>query len=116
MKIIILALYLASSVCGISLVKAGSANPLSITLTGGIKISAGYITILGLLFYLFSFLLYTKLLTLYDLSYIVPMAMAISQVLILIIAFFFFKEEINLYKGIGILLMLAGVVFINIKK
>lgn len=108
--------YLLTSVCGISLIKAGASDPLSVSLSGrSVKISAGHITIWGLISYLTSFLIYTRLLTMYDLSYFVPTAMAISQVLILVVALVFFKEHINIYKAMGIALLLTGVIFLNIK-
>lgn len=117
MKSILFIVYMATSVCGISLIKAGEAQPLSVSFTNGsLRLSAGFVTIMGLLSYLVSFIVYTKLLTLYDLSYFVPVAMAISQVLILVIALVFFKEQITIYKTIGIALLLIGVIFLNVKK
>ena len=91
-------------------------NSLSIALKEGFTLKMGYLTALGFLLYLFSFLLWQKLLVTYDLSYIVPITTGIVQIIIILIGYFFFKENITLINLIGIILVIIGVVLISIKR
>lgn len=67
-------------------------NSLFLTFNGGVSFKIGFITLLGFLAYLFSFLLWQKLLVTFDLSYIVPITTGISQLLILLIGILFLKK------------------------
>ncbi len=91
-------------------------NSLSIALKEGFTLKMGYLTALGFLLYLFSFLLWQKLLVTYVLSYIVPITTGIVQIIIILIGYFFFKENITLINLIGIILVIIGVVLISIKR
>lgn len=116
MEIILFLIYLVLSIGGMLLVKFGVTHPLSIAIKNNlISVSAGYITTLGLICYIGSFLLWTKLVTLYDLSYFVPLATAITQVVVLLAAVILFKENFTLYKTIGVVLAVLGIIFMNMK-
>ena len=113
---ILFLIYVLLSISGMLLVKLGVAHPLNIIIKSNtFSVSAGFVTTLGLLLYIGSFLLWTKLVTLYDLSYFVPLATAITQVVVVILAIFIFKENFTLYKSIGVVLAIAGIIFMNIK-
>lgn len=71
--------------------------------------------ILALLFYLFSFILWTGIVVKNDLSYIVPFSSAIVNVFSVIIGIFIFHEPLNIYKGMGIVLAIIGVILMNYK-
>ena len=88
----------------------------ALTFKNGITFKMGYLTLAGFLLYLFSFLLWQRLLVNFDLSYIVPITTGISQIIILIAGYFLFKESIDLYKIIGVALIIIGVILITLKK
>lgn len=116
MEKILFIVYLCLSIGGMILVKIGVSNPLSIVLkSGNLSVSAGFVTITGLILYIGSFLIWTKLVTMYDLSYFVPLAAAITQVVVLILAVVFFKESITLLQFIGILFAVTGIILMNWK-
>lgn len=91
-------------------------NSLGLDLKNGLNFKIGYVTLLGLLAYICSFLLWQKLLTTFDLTYIVPITTGIVQLIILIIGIVFFKETLNIYSMIGALFVIIGVVLIAIGK
>ena len=115
MKYILIVIYIFLTTGGLFCMKSGG-NSLSIALKEGFTLKMGYLTALGFLLYLFSFLLWQKLLVTYDLSYIVPITTGIVQIIIILIGYFFFKENITLINLIGIILVIIGVVLISIKR
>lgn len=114
-KYIMSVLYILFSTCGIFLMKLGG-NSLSIDLKNGINFKMGYITLLGFLSYIVSFLLWQRLLTSFDLSYIVPITTGICQIIILLLGIVFFKEQINNIGLLGVILIIIGVVLLAFGK
>ena len=72
--------------------------------------------VLGFLLYIASFLLWQKLIATYDLSYIVPIATGIVQVVVLLGSYFLFKESMSFINVIGILMVIVGIVLISVKR
>jgi len=108
-------LYMLLSVSGIVLVKAG-AGATMLGFSGGIlQMRAGWQTIAGLCCYVASFLMLMGILGQYDLSYIVPLTTGIIQILILLAAVFFFRERISILNLVGIFVVIAGVILMNLK-
>lgn len=109
--------YLVFSISGITLMKIGAEAPLTVELANkALHISAGTTTLIGLLCYICSFLIYTRLIATYDITYLVPVASAIVQIVVVGIALVFFKEQLTLLKSIGLALTLVGVLLMNIKR
>lgn len=115
MKIVLTIIYICLTTLGIFLMKLGG-NSLSLTFRNGINFKIGFVTLLGFLSYLFSFLLWQRLVVNFDLSYIVPITTGITQIIILLLGILFFKEQINTVGVIGILLVILGVVLMTIGK
>lgn len=116
-NILLFPAYLVLSISGIVLMKLGADAPLSIGVANKVfSVSAGGFTLLGLLCYICSFLLYTRLIATNDISYLVPITSAITQVVTIAIALLFFREQITVYKAVGIALAVAGVVLMSIKR
>lgn len=115
MKYLLTVIYLIFTTGGIFLLKAGGQS-LSISLVKGIELRIGYITFLGFMCYIISFLLWQKLLVSYDLSYIVPLTTGVSQVIILAIGVIVFKESINWSSIIGVFLIISGVILLSVGK
>lgn len=115
MKLILTIIYICMTTTGIFLMKLGG-NSLSLTLQNGINFKMGYITLLGFLTYLISFLLWQKLLVTFDLSYIVPITTGISQIIILLLGVLFFKEQINWVGVVGVIITIIGITLIGFGK
>lgn len=111
MKYFLTLIYLFFTTSGIFLLKSGG-DSLKISFLNGIEFKMNYVTLLGFVCYLISFLLWQKLLVTYDLSYIVPLTTGISQIIILIVGALAFHEQINWMNILGVLLIGGGVLFI----
>ena len=114
MKYILIAIYILCTTGGLFCFKAGGAFEFS--LKNAISLKMSLLTFLGFCLYLCSFLLWQKLLATYDLSYIVPVTTGIVQIIVILLGYFFFKEQISLVNLIGIIMIIAGVVLLSIKK
>lgn len=115
MKLLLTILYICLTTTGIFLMKLGG-NSLSLTFNNGMTFKIGFITLLGFISYIFSFLLWQRLVVTFDLSYIVPITTGICQLLILLIGIIFFKESINWMGILGALLVIIGVVLMAFGK
>lgn len=115
MKYILTIIYMIFTTLGIALMKKGG-DSISVVFKDNFGIKIGYITLLGFLCYIISFLLWQKLLVKFDLSYIVPITTGIIQIIIVIIGIFLFKENINIYNIIGILVIIIGIALLSIKN
>ena len=72
--------------------------------------------ITGLTLYGISFILYTYLISKYDLGYIIPLTTALVYVIIFTASFIVFKESFTIIKVLGIALILVGLSLLNLKK
>lgn len=115
MKIILTIIYICFTTSGIFLMKMGG-NSLAISFKDGFSFKIGGITFLGFIAYLISFLLWQKLITSFDLSYIVPITTGIVQVIVLLIGLLFFKESINWVGLVGVIMIIIGIVLVAYGK
>lgn len=114
MKFILIAVYMLLSASGLILFKKGSQNGLSIILSqSGLNLKISYFSILGILSYGCSFLLYLFLVSKFNLSYIVPITTGLMYVVIFIASALVFKEKIDPIHLIGAIVVLFGVILIN---
>ena len=74
------------------------------------------LTFIGFFVYGLSFLLYTILLTRYELSFLNPVTIGITSILIFASAALVFGEAITLAKIAALLLIVGGVIIINVFK
>lgn len=115
MKIILICIYVILTLSGLVLMKKGG-NPGRIKKSKeDISVSMSPISGLGFVCYLCSFLLFTKIVVMFDLSYIMPIVTGIVQVMTLVIANIFFKEKIEKKSIIGASLVIIGIVIMNLK-
>lgn len=116
MKLLLVVIYLLFSVAGLALMKLGG-NTGTLGISHGIvDFNISWISLIGFACYLLSFLLYTKIVVIFDLSYITPISTGIMQILILVVSFLIFKEKITVQGLVGALIVIAGVVVMNWKK
>ena len=116
MKIVLVIMYLVLTVSGLVLMKLGG-NSGTITvankeLTFGISLISG----LGFLCYIASFLMYTKIIMMFDLSYIVPVTTGIAQILTLIASYVIFKDEMSIQSVSGAVIVIIGILIMNYKR
>lgn len=114
-KIVLIFMYIILTISGLILMKYGQ-NTGSIAIEqGSILFSINWISFLGLVSYILSFLLYTRIVVKFDLSFIIPVTAGIVQVLTLAFGILLFKESITLLPIIGVALVIIGIVLMNIK-
>lgn len=117
MQLPIFIVYIILSVSGVVLVKRGAEQPLSFGIgSGRFSLTFGYITLLGLLCYICSFLIYMSLVAKYDLSYIVPLSTGGIYLLTYVASVGIFHEKLNAPRIVGSIVILAGIVLVNWKE
>ena len=82
------------------------------TLTLGMSVISG----IGFICYLASFLLFTRIVVMFDLSYIFPICTGIVQVTTLIASAVVFKENISMQAAIGASIIIIGIIIMNWKQ
>ena len=114
-KVICIALYIFLYLSGLILMKLGVNTGEFVLNQGTITFSINVISLLGLVCYILSFLVFTSIVVKFDLSYIVPLTSGVVQVLTLISGFIIFKENISIKGIIGAILIITGIVIMNVK-
>jgi drug/metabolite transporter (DMT)-like permease len=113
---IIIALYVLTTSSALMLLKLGAKNGAPLQFANNKpQLNLNALVLSGVFLYGTSFLIYTYLVARYDLGYIIPLTTAFVYVLIFSASFFLLNESFTLTKIIGIVLILAGVVFLNLK-
>ena len=117
MRILMIILYLIFTVSGLILMKKGG-NAGKITLTAGeFGFTISWISALGFICYIISFLLFTRIIMIFEnVSYISPICNGIAQVMIMIASWLILKERLTGLSIGGAALVIIGVVIMNIKK
>jgi len=111
--IIMFTCYIILTVSGITFVKFGGLDKAVALFTlPVINFAVSWQTLVGILCYGFSFVLYIIIITKADLSFIIPISTAITYIALMVIAFTLFNESFNALKIIGCGLILIGVLFV----
>ena len=116
MQYVLILFYLILTVSGLVFMKLGG-NPGSLavkdgTMTFGLSIVSG----IGFICYLCSFILFTRIVTIFDLSYIFPIITGIVQILTLVASAIVFKEKMSVQAIIGAAIIIVGIILLNWKK
>lgn len=107
---VLFAIYVILTSGGLILFKLGSSN-LAMGIKGsGFFMNISLVSLLGLLCYLLSFFLWMFILSKNDVSYILPLGVAVTNVVILIGSHYVLGEAISRNAVIGIALIVIGVV------
>ena len=116
MKILMIILYLIFTVSGLILMKKGG-NAGKITVgSGELGFSISWISLLGFICYIISFLLFTRIIMMFEnVSYISPICNGIAQACIVIASIIFLKEKFSGATIGGAALIIAGVIVMNLK-
>lgn len=116
MKIILVAIYLILTVSGLVLMKLGGNSGTLVVANKELTFGINLISALGFLCYIISFFLYTKIIMMFDLSYIVPLTTGIAQILTLIASYMIFKDEMSIQSVSGAIIVIVGILIMNIKR
>lgn len=117
MNFIVLIIYAVLAVGGLTCFKLGSQNDLALQVTGSVlSIRISWLSLLGMLMYVCSFLVYLSLIAKSELSYITPVASAVVYILTMVVSFLVLHESFDLWKCLGIIFILCGVIMMNLKK
>lgn len=115
MRYVLIPIYLFFTTAGLTLMKlGGNTGSLSIK-DGNFMFGMSIVSAIGFICYIASFLLYTKIISLFDLSYIYPICASIVQILTLFVAAFLLKEKLTLQGIIGTIIIIIGIVVMNLK-
>ncbi len=115
MKIILVCVYLVLTISGLIFMKLGG-NPGTVSVRdGSINMAMNLLSGVGFVCYICSFLLFTRIVVMFDLSYIFPICTGIVQVVTLIASYYVFKEKISMYGILGASLIIIGLIIMNLK-
>lgn len=116
MQYAIIAIYVLFSVSGLVLFKLGSTETLTLNVSQTVlSLKISWLSILGLLLYVISFLIYMGMVSKNDLSYIFPIASGAVYLLTMLSSVLIFKESIQSMQILGSTFILVGLVLMNIK-
>jgi len=116
MKFLLVGIYLIFTTCGLIFMKLGG-NPGSFAFnTGTLSFSINWISAIGFVAYLISFLLFTRIVVMFDLSYIFPITTGIVQIITLIASKVVFKENLSVQGIIGASIIIIGIIIMNLPK
>ena len=113
--IILFFVYAALSASGLLLMKIGSEGASFGIIENVLKIDVSLPLILGMLCYLASFLLFIFIISKNNISYIYPISTGVLNVVTFVLGAVLLKEEISGFSVAGLVLIVAGVVFMNLK-
>ena len=112
---IVFAVYALISATGLFLIKTGADNTSMALSEGLFKMQLSPRLLAGFVLYLTSFVLSVYVMSRMKLSLFYPMGTGSILVLTCLFGFFFLKEQIGAWQLLGMALILAGVVAMNIK-
>ena len=106
--------YVLTTAGGLVLLKLGTSGAGFISIIDGkFALNSSALTIIGILLYGISFLLYIILISKYSLGYIVPLTTALVYSLVFLASYFVFKEGFTAVKLLAIVLIMGGVILLN---
>lgn len=114
---LLLLIYVAITTTALTLMKAGSSGGAPISIAGEkIVFNLNPVLVTAGVLYVTSFLLYTYLISKFNLSYIVTVGTGLVYIVIFIISFTVFKELFTFKKIIACVLIVVGIILMNIDK
>lgn len=116
MKVLLVIVYLILTISGLVLMKKGGNTGTIAVQNKEMTFGISIISALGLVCYVCSFLLYTKIVLMFNLSYITPICTGIVQVAVLIISHFTFNEHLSALNIIGASTVILGIILMNLPQ
>lgn len=116
MQFIIIGIYLLLTMSGLILMKLGGNTGKFAMVEGDINFGISAVSLFGFICYIGSFFLYTRMVVMFDLSYITPLCTGIVQILTLIASKVIFKENITIQGIVGASIIIIGLLIMNWKR
>ena len=116
LNIILVAIYAIFTVAGLICYKYGTNISFDVSFkNSNLNLDVHIIAIIGLIFYLISFLLYMLVLPKFNLTDILPIISAITSVAIYLLSIWVLGEEVTVQKTIGAIIIAVGVFIMSFK-
>lgn len=112
---ILFIIYLALTSLGLLFIKLGGQQTHISVANSLLSMQMDIKFVVGLVFYVLSFFLYTIILQKRDLSYIYPVSAGIVNVLSVLMGVIILKEKLTTPGVIGIIAIVIGVVLLNVR-
>jgi len=117
MSNLLIAAYALSTSLALVFLKLGSQSAALIAIVDNkLNLNLNLYNLSGIILYVTSFLIYTFLISKFELGYIIPLVTALVYVLVFIASFTIFKESFSTIKVIAIGLILIGIILLNTNK
>lgn len=116
-NIIFIALYVLATSSGLILLKLSTASGFPVALVDGrLSFNFNLLSVIGIVLYGLSFLLYFYLISKFNLGYIIPLTTALVYIMIFVASYFVFHEVFTILKITGITLIIGGLILLNLGK
>ena len=116
MKVVLVIVYLVLTISGLIFMKLGGNSGSFAVNTGDIVFTINWVSLIGFVCYICSFLLFTRIVIIFDLSYIMPICTGIVQVATLVASRIVFKEEFSIHGIVGASIIILGIIIMNLPK
>jgi small multidrug resistance pump len=114
---VILGLYVLATSTALIFLKLGTKSGATLHhVHGKLQLNLNFYTVSGIFLYGISFILYTYLISKYDLGYIIPLTTAFVYIAIFVASYFVFNEVFTALKIAAIALILLGLVLLNLDR
>jgi len=114
---ILLALYVVCTVGGLILFKYGSNQKFVFEISHhAVNISINFYSIIGLILYVCSFILYIFVLSKFEITYIIPIISMFTTIGIYFLSIIVLNEPFNWFRLIGALIIVLGAFIVNVGK
>lgn len=111
---ILFILYVVLSSSGLVLFKLGS-NNISLTINKSLfSMNFPWLSLLGLLCYLISFILWMYIISKTNISFVVPLGVGLTNLAVLISSYFILHESLTTNTIVGSIFIILGIIIINI--
>ena len=112
-----LIIYVCLSATGLTLIKLGLGKDSTLLLNkGGFSLNLSWILVLGACLYVVSFLTSMVVMKGMNLSVFYPLSAGLIYIAVCILSFLLLKEKITVTQLIGMAVILAGIVIMNLNK
>lgn len=105
--------YVVLSSMGIILFKLGSNAPFINILNKSLEINVSFVSLVGLLCYLGSFVLWMMIISRSDVHIVVPLGLGLTNIFILFGSHYILGESLSIQSIIGAALVILGIIIMN---
>ena len=117
MIVLLFILYVSISATGLTLIKMGTMRYSTLLInSSGFELKINWILALGLCIYVLSFILSIIVMKNMNLSFFYPISAGLVYILVSVLGFFVLHESISKFQLVGMGIVLAGIVIMNIGR